>query len=104
MFTENEINMAFEARKKRKLKQMYTGDRPKYLKMLRILRKRGMVTISSDRKEYLQQWRDNNKERIKKWNGEYLQRRRIYREQNRIQEYLSKISKKQLLDELSNRE
>ena len=104
MFTENEINMAFEARKKRKLKQMYSHDRPKYLKMLRIFRKRGMVTISSDRKEYLQQWRDNNKERIKKWNGEYLQRRRIYREQNRIQEYLSKISKKQLLDELSNRE
>ena len=90
--------------KKKKLKQMYAGDRPKYLKMLRILRKRGMVTISNDRKEYLQNWRYNNKDRIKKWNEEYLQRRRMNRETNRIQDYLSKVSKKQLLDELRNRE
>ena len=72
----SDIKTAFEARKKRKLKQLYRNEPNKYARMLRVLKQLGMVVNKPDRKAYLKQWRLQNKERIRILNRKYADNRK----------------------------
>ena len=63
VFTENQIQIAFEARKQRLLIHLY--PRAEYESMLRLLKKRKLIVPKTNRKIYHKQWRDRNREKIK---------------------------------------
>ena len=104
MFTEEEIAIAWESRKRRQLKIMYR-DRPReYLMLLKVFKSRNMTTQPIDRREYLNQWRQDNKDKIRSWNRKYQLERTKERQQKRFKDILKHVSKEELLIELQKRE
>ena len=65
-FTEDEISIAWEARKQRRLRQKYP-NRSEYTTMLKTLINRGLYAIPKDRKQYPKEWRDSHADKIKLW-------------------------------------
>ena len=100
-FSETEINTAWDARKKRSLRKLYS--RNEYTRLLRLFKKRGWKTETLDRTLYLKRWRHEHPDKIKKWTKIYQERKRGERKDERLKRLLLSASAEQLQTALNNK-
>jgi len=101
VFSELEIQQAWEARQRRGLKPLH--DRNNYSRMLRIFKTREYVVVPTDRAAYLKTWRQNNQPKIAAWAKKYGLARKLQRQETRMSANLSQATEEQLEFALSQK-
>jgi len=102
VFSEVEIQQAWEARQRRGLKCLLK-NRNDYSRMLRIFKTREYVLVPTDRTEYLKKWRLNNRDKVSNWAKKYALARKVQRHEARIRTNLSQATEGQLEEALSQK-
>jgi hypothetical protein len=97
-FTEAEIENAWGHRQKRQLRSKVSKNM--YIRLLKVFKRRGMVALPQNRKEYVKQWRLNNPGKVAKWTKRYQNIRKLERHQARLVEVLGDASIVQLNEAL----